>query len=90
MLIMIGVTVLGMAICSAGIGKVAQSDDWLSFPGIAGSVLGVAALGLVALRIANIDMALVHTDGDAIKLLLVVVFVKVAIALIFLGRTSQI
>jgi len=33
---------------------------------------------------------LVHTDGDAIKLLLVVVFVKVAIALIFLGRTSQI
>lgn len=84
-LALIGVAVVGMALCSIGIGKVAASGQWLSFPGIAGSVLGVIALAVVGARLIGNGLPFGRTDGDAIKVVIGIGLVKFAVAILFLG-----
>ncbi len=79
-LAMIGVTVVGMAICAPGIGRVATAGQWLSFPGIAGTLLGVVILGVVAARLLGKGVGPISTDRQATALVLAVAVLKVAIA----------
>ncbi|MHB1134868.1 MAG: hypothetical protein ACYC4L_21060 [Chloroflexota bacterium] len=43
---LLGVTLLGMALCTRGIGAVAAKGDWASWHAIAGYGLGAAALAI--------------------------------------------
>ncbi len=80
---LIGVTVLGFAMCSGGVGKIALSGQWLTFPGLAGSLLGLAALGTVAARVFGKPLPGIASDRAAIAAIVTVVIVKLAIAAIF-------
>ncbi len=84
-LALIGVVIVGMALCTNGVGKVAVAGQWLSFPGLAGSLLGIAALGMVGVRLAGRELPFVRTDVDAIKAVVALALVKFAIGLLFLG-----
>ncbi len=84
-LAVIGVTALGLALCGPGVGKVATSGQWLSLPGIAGSLLGAAALAVVGARLTGKDLPFVRSDLDAIKVVIAVGLVKFVVATAFLG-----
>jgi hypothetical protein len=74
------VTLVGMAVCAAGVGTVAESGRWLSVPGVAGSLLGVAALAVVAARLLGRPLPFIGSDRAAVAAVLAIVVVKVAIA----------
>jgi hypothetical protein len=78
--VLVGLTVLGMAICTAGVGRVAASGAWLGAPGILGSVLGVAVLAIVGSRLLGVKAPYLATDCQAIFAVLALAVVKVAIA----------
>jgi hypothetical protein len=82
---LIGATVVGMAMCSGGIGKVAASGQWLSFPGVAGSLLGAALLTVVIARLLGRSLPVVRTDRAAIGLVVGVAIAKLAVAALFLS-----
>ncbi len=79
-LAMIGVTLVGMAVCMPGIARVATSGQWLSFAGIAGTLLGVAILGLVLARLLGKSLGPVSSDRQATVVVLAIAVLKVAIA----------
>ena len=79
-LALIAVTLIGMAMCTAGVGKVASSGEWLSFQGIAGSLLGVFVLGIVAMRFIGRPLPFVDTDWAAVLAVVILAAIKVAIA----------
>ncbi len=81
---LVGVTLVGMALCLPGIGKVAASGQWLSFPGIAGSLLGIVILGIVGARLLDRPLPFVHTDRAAIAAVVAFGLVKAAIAAVAL------
>jgi hypothetical protein len=81
---LIGVTVVGMAMCSGGVGKVATSGQWLSLPGALGSLLGVALLGLVGARLLGRDLPLGRSDRVAIGVVVGVAMAKLAVGALFL------
>lgn len=77
---LVGVTLLGMAMCTAGIGRVAASGQWLGFSGIAGSLLGVAILAIVGARLIGRPLPYVSTDRAAIAAVIAGGLLKVIIA----------
>ncbi len=79
-LAMVGLTLVGMAICMPGIGRVATSGQWVSFPGIAGTLLGVTVLALVLARLLGRRLGPVSTDRQVVAVVLAIAAVKVAIA----------
>ena len=74
------VTLAGMAICSQGIGKVAASGQWLSFQGIAGSLLGIVILAIVFMRLVGRELPLIETDRTALIAVVALAVLKLAIA----------
>jgi hypothetical protein len=78
--VLVGLTVLGMAICTAGIGRVAASGAWLGVPGILGSVLGVAVLAIVGSRLLGVKLPYLATNRQAIVAVLALAILKLAIA----------
>jgi hypothetical protein len=86
-LALLGVTALGMALCSAGVGKVAAASAWLDPAGIAGSVLGAVALSVVGARLLGKPLPLVgvRSDRAAVVLVVAIAAVKVGVAAAFLG-----
>ncbi len=79
----IGLGVVGMAICTTGIGKVATSGNWLSVPGILGSLLGVIALAILGAAIFGKELPGIPGDRAALILLATIVVVKVGIGAVF-------
>jgi hypothetical protein len=77
---LIVITLVGMAICTQGIGKVAAAGQWLSFQGIAGSLLGVAVLGVVGMRLLGRPLPLIETDRAALFAVLALAALKIAVA----------
>ena len=77
---LIVITFVGMAICTQGIGKVAAAGQWLSFQGIAGSLLGLAVLGIVGMRLLGRPLPLIETDRAALVAVLALAAVKIAVA----------
>jgi hypothetical protein len=77
---LIVVTLVGMAMCTHGVGKVATSGQWLSFQGIAGSLVGIVILGIVGMRLIGRPLPMIDTDRAALIAVVALAAVKVAIA----------
>ena len=77
---LIVVTLVGMAMCTQGVSKVANSGQWLSFQGIAGTLLGIVILGIVGMRLVGRPLPLIETDRAALIAVVAFAAVKVAIA----------
>jgi hypothetical protein len=82
-LALIGITLVGMAMCTAGVGKIAELGQWASSTGVAGSTLGVAVLAIVGARISGRPLPGIVDDRAAIVAVAGVAAIKVAIAAIF-------
>ena len=80
---LIGVTVVGMALCTRGIGRIAAEGAWVSVPGILGCALGVALLGIVGARFLGWQLPLVGTDLTAIAAVLAIAAAKVGVAAVY-------
>jgi len=78
--VLIGITLIGMAMCAQGIGRVAATGQWLSVQGIAGSVLGLVILGIVGMRLLGRPLSVIDSDRAAIVAIVALAAVKVAIA----------
>ena len=74
------VTLVGMARCTQGVGKVATSGQWLSLAGIAGTLLGIVILGIVGIRLVGRPLPLIETNRAALIAVAALAVVKVAIA----------
>lgn len=72
-------TVAGMAICSAGIGKAARLGLWLHPATIAGYGLGVLALLLAAQGLFRLQL-LPLTNVQTLIAILAIVVIKIALA----------
>ena len=79
----IGLGVIGMALCTAGIGKVASSGNWLSAPGILGTALGLVALAILGAAIVGKDLPGIPGDRAALIVLGSIIVVKVGVAAVF-------
>ena len=79
---LIVVTLVGMAMCAQGVGKVAAAGQWLSVQGIAGSLLGIVILGIVGMRLFGRPLPLIETDRAALVAVVALAAIKVAIAAI--------
>ena len=77
---LIVVTVVGMAMCTQGVGKVATSGQWLSVQGIAGTLLGIVILGIVGMRLVGRPLPMIDTDRAALIAVVALAAVKVVIA----------
>lgn len=72
---------LGFVMCSVGgIGKVQATLGWTHPITLAGMVLGVAALLIVALPLINVKLPVLATDRSAFIALAVVMLVKVGLS----------
>lgn len=81
--VLIAVTLVGMAICSFGIGKVAASGGWLTLPGILGCTLGVGILAVVGARLMGRPIGFVESDLMAVALIVALGVVKFGVAAVF-------
>ena len=75
--------VIGMAICSAGVGKVAESGNWVSVPGVLGSMIGVVALAILGAAIAGKELPGLPGDRAALVVLGTILIMKIGIASVF-------
>ncbi len=73
------VTLLGMAMCTAGIGKVAARGAWLDPFAMVGSLLGVVILAMVGAALFGIKLPLIDSTQAAIIAVIVLMIVKVAL-----------
>ncbi len=80
---LIVVTLVGMAMCAQGVGKVAISGQWLSFQGIFGTVVGILILSIVAVRLSNRSLPMIATDRAAIAAVLGLAAIKLLITALF-------
>ena len=78
--VLIVVTLVGMAMCTQGVGKVATSGQWLSVQGIAGSLLGIVILGIVGMRLVGRPLPMIDTDRAALIAVVALAAAKVVIA----------
>ncbi len=76
----IGLGLIGMAICSSGVRRVAVSGDWLSLPGVLGILLGVVALAIIGAAIMGRELPGIPGDGAALIILATVIVMKIGIA----------
>lgn len=76
------VTLVGMAICSGGIGKAARLGLWVHPVTLAGYGLGVLALLLAAQGMFRWQL-LPLTNGQALLAILVIVVLKIALAALY-------
>jgi hypothetical protein len=77
--ILVVAALVGMAICSAGIGQVAARGQWMHPLAIVGYVLGVAALAVVGAGVIGIQLPLIDTPRAALIALAIIVIAKVAL-----------
>jgi hypothetical protein len=80
---LIVVTLVGMAMCTPGIGKVASTGQWLTFQGIFGSLIGVLVLVIVAARLLNWHIPVIETDTAAIAAVVLLAALKIGMTTLF-------
>jgi choline-glycine betaine transporter len=68
-----------MAMCSAGIGRVAAAGRWTDPLSIIGSALGVAALVVIGAALLGRSLPAITTTRHALFVVLVIIVVKVAL-----------
>jgi hypothetical protein len=79
----IGLGIIGMAICTAGIGKVASSGNWMSLPGILGTVLGIIALAILGAAVLGKELPGIPGNTAALIILGTIIVMKVGVAAVF-------
>ncbi|MCC6456372.1 MAG: hypothetical protein IT328_15565 [Caldilineaceae bacterium] len=78
-MVLVLVTLLGMAFCSAGIGQVAARGEWLHPMSIAASVMGVLVLGIVGAGLFDFKLPLIDSTRAATIAVIVIVIAKVVL-----------
>ena len=73
------VGLVGMAMCSAGIGRVAVAGRWADPLSIIGYVLGVAALVIIGAGLVGQSLPAITTTRHALFVVLGIIVVKVAL-----------
>jgi hypothetical protein len=73
---------VGIALCSRGIGKVAANGDWLSPFAFAGYFLGAAAIILFVLVIAG-KLPFIANDKQAMAVLAGIIIIKLLIGIVY-------
>jgi hypothetical protein len=68
-----------MAMCSAGLGRVAAAGRWADPLSIVGYVLGVAALIIIGAGLLGRSLPFAATRRDALFVVLGIIIVKVAL-----------
>jgi hypothetical protein len=76
------VGIVGMAMCTAGIGRVATAGRWADRWSIVAYVLGVAAIGIVVAGVAGWKLPLVRTEWQALVAVVLIIAVKIGITAI--------
>jgi hypothetical protein len=76
---LIVVTLIGMRLCGAGVGKVAAHHDWLHPLALVSMTIGVVALFIPAAVFLNVGLPFITSDSIAIAAVITVVIVKVAL-----------
>lgn len=77
--VLIIVTLIGMAICSAGIGQVAARGEWLHPMAMVGYVLGTLILVIVGAALFGLNLPLIETPRAALIAVVVLALAKVAL-----------
>ncbi len=72
-------TLVGMAICTAGIGPVAARGEWLHPLSIVGYVLGLVILLVVGAGVFGIELPLIDSSRAALIALVVLTIAKIAL-----------
>ncbi len=72
-------TVVGMAMCTGGIGQVAARGEWAHPLAILGYVLGALILVVVGAALLGIDLPLIDSPRAALIAMIVLVILKVAL-----------
>lgn len=70
---------IGIAMCSAGIGRVAATGHWSDPLSIVGYVLGVAALGAIVVGFFGWSLPLIDSSRQALFAVLAIIVLKVAL-----------
>lgn len=77
--ILLIVTLIGMAICSTGIGQVAARSAWLHPLSILGYLLGVLILGIVGAALGGLKLPWIGSSRAALFAAIVLALVKVVL-----------
>ena len=78
----LGLTVVGMAFCSRGIGAVAAKGEWTSWHALAGYALGAAALVVAAGGAFGFKLPFVADERAALVGLVGIIAVKFALGFV--------
>jgi hypothetical protein len=78
-IILIALTIMGMAICSVGIGQVSARGEWLHPLSIVAYVLGGLVLLIAAAALLNISLPLIPDARAAWVAILVLAIAKIAL-----------
>lgn len=73
------VGLIGMAMCSAGIGRVAANNRWLDPFSFVGYALGIAALAVIASGLTGRAIPFVSNERQALLVLLAIIAVKLGL-----------
>lgn len=76
---MIVVTLVGMAMCTAGVGKVAAHNAWLHPLALISIALGVLALLIPGAILFKIEIPFINSEVGAIVAVIAIVIIKVAL-----------
>lgn len=77
--ILIAVTLIGMAMCSAGIGQVAARGEWLHPLSILGYLLGMLVLVIVGAVLFGIKLPLIDSARMALYTVIALAILKIAL-----------
>jgi hypothetical protein len=77
--LLILLTLVGMAMCTAGIGKVAARGEWLHPMAILGYVIGILILLIVGTALFDIPLPLIDSTRAAIVAVVLLAIVKIAL-----------
>ncbi len=78
-IVLIVVTLVGMAMCTPGIGKVAAQNVWLHPLALVSIALGVIALVIAGTALFGIPIPFITSDVSAIVAVIVIVILKIAL-----------
>ena len=81
--IFVVVFIIGMALCSRGIGLIAKNNDWMSIYAIAGYALGILALALFLSVLVRNRFLFISGDKEALIFLLGIIVVKFFVGLAY-------
>jgi hypothetical protein len=76
-------TLVGMGLCTLGVGKVATAGNWLSAPGVLGSLLGVLALVIAGAALTGNSLPLISSERAALMAIAGIIVLKFGIAAVF-------